>query len=432
MIRLGVLYIARHCLNQSRFQIQTVAPVIKPNGVNFVPSRTTSFFSKVDGDTAWKYITSVSNAGRKRGRAKSLRRKINLNRGQSVGRGEVNVKWPGLNALILDGQDLTGPEKLQSDPKYKENLIAQRESVRKRVYERIHPLRRGWSGKQICGQYLGPPDPVGNETFEGFETVVLAKKVFTKMTGNMGRKKFISVTVAVGNFNGLLGIHSAEALEAKSALAKAKNVAVKRLVYYKLEDGHTVNHDFYSEYGNARLMVKKQNKEYGLVCHRAIAECCKLIGIKDLYAKVERSRNTWFIVKAFLLGLMSQKTYQELADEKKLHLVEIRKENLNYPVVLASPKEVAKTNDTLTDSFIQHIMGGKIPLKKKRKHQAETTAFFDKHIKKTYFRRNHEEVRLKLWAKYGEYRSYLYDVYPECRREKISKTHKNNEGQTID
>ena len=42
----------------------------------------------VTADDLWRSATSVSNAGRKRGRAKGLRRRVDLNKGQRLGVGE--------------------------------------------------------------------------------------------------------------------------------------------------------------------------------------------------------------------------------------------------------------------------------------------------------------------------------------------------------
>ena len=58
-----------------------------------------------------------------------------------------------------------------------------------------------------------------------------------------------------------------------------------------------------------------------------------MAGITDLYAKVEGSLNMQHITKAFMLGLLRQKTHQVMADEKKLHLVEMRAENEFFPKV---------------------------------------------------------------------------------------------------
>lgn len=45
---------------------------------------------------------------------------------------------------------------------------------------------------------------------------------------------------------------------------------------------------------------------YGLVCHRAIKTMCEVIGIKNLHAKVEGSKNVNKIMKAFFMGLLKQ------------------------------------------------------------------------------------------------------------------------------
>ena len=43
------------------------------------------------------------------------------------------------------------------------------------------------------------------------------------------------------------------------------------------------------------------------------------------------------ITRAFFLGLLRQRTHQVLANEKGLHLVELREENDNFPLVRSLP-----------------------------------------------------------------------------------------------
>lgn len=45
---------------------------------------------------------------------------------------------------------------------------------------------------------------------------------------------------------------------------------------------------------------------YGLRCHRAIITICKLIGIKDMYAKVSGSKNLINITRALFKALTQQ------------------------------------------------------------------------------------------------------------------------------
>lgn len=112
---------------------------------------------------------------------------------------------------------------------------------------------------------------------------------------------------------------------------------------------------------------------YGLHCHRAVITLCKLIGIKDMYCKLEGSANLLNITRALFTGLanqvrscdqsqqhtskqglkrplflepeadlrdafMLQETHQKLADKKQLHVVEFQDHQGPLPRVVASPK----------------------------------------------------------------------------------------------
>ena len=82
---------------------------------------------------------------------------------------------------------------------------------------------------------------------------------------------------------------------------------------------------------------------HGIVAHRCIKEICKLVGIKDIHVKCEGDvTNYRQVTRAFVLGLLRQRTYQELANEKQLHLVELREERFNYPEVCFSLRKYLK------------------------------------------------------------------------------------------
>merc|ERR1711990_1436398 len=95
---------------------------------------------------------------------------------------------------------------------------------------------------------------------------------------------------------------------------------------------------FYTQFGHSKIFVQQQPPGYGIRAHRAIKAICQMCGIKDLYAKCEGSLNVQSVVKAFVLGLLRQRTHQALADEKQLHLVEMRKAHMrrNYAAQAAS------------------------------------------------------------------------------------------------
>ena len=99
-------------------------------------------------------------------------------------------------------------------------------------------------------------------------------------------------------------------------------------------------HNFYEEYYFTKIYAEKVPEGHGLKCHRVIKRICQLVGIKDLYAKVEGSRNPMNITKAFICGLLNQQNYAEIAEQKKLHLVEYKPELRYFPQVLASPTQL--------------------------------------------------------------------------------------------
>lgn len=152
------------------------------------------------------------------------------------------------------------------------------------------------------------------------------------MTGNLGRKTRISAFVITGNGNGLAGFALGKAPVGKAALKMARNRAGQKLMYIPRYDEHTgkkytiifsdyayiflsifvirfyisVLHDFFAQFGNTKIFVKKMHAGYGLVCHRAIKACCEAIGIKDMHAKIEGSKNLQHTIKAFFIGLLQQ------------------------------------------------------------------------------------------------------------------------------
>lgn len=190
------------------------------------------------------------------------------------------------------------------------------------------------------GVSLGHPDPGPNgETYEDFDARVIEVKNVFNMTAQEGRRKSVSCLVAVGNGNGAAGFALGKATDRLTALRKAKNRAIHYLYYIERYNDSTIYHDIDSKFKRTTLRMKKQNEGYGLHCHRAVITICKLIGIKDMYCKVEGSVNLLNITRALFKGLANQETHQKLADRKKLHVVEFQTQRGLLPVVVASPKK---------------------------------------------------------------------------------------------
>lgn len=362
----------------------------------------------------------MSNAGKKRGRAKGLMRRKDLNRGQVIGIGKANIQWPGLSAPIIRGRELVEMKQLPPDPEREAKLLKLRDSMTKGKFAKLSSLDRGWSGNKMPGRSLGPPDSIGDYTFEGFDSKVIEFKQVMNMKGNLGRKRRLSAFVVVGNANGLAGFATAKAVDGKACLKKAKNRAAQKLMHIELCDGHTVFHDFFCQFGMTKIFVQKKPEGYGLVCHRAIREICQLVGIKNIYAKIEGAKGVQHIVKAFFLGLLRQKKYEEIADAKGLHLVEFKPEYGSFPRVLASPKKCREEKDIQYDEnmdFTRFAMDGKVVLKRKKNRPFYVNSYgYHVHLIKKESQRNHTNIKFNLVKESGEIKSFLAKKYPDARK----------------
>jgi small subunit ribosomal protein S5 len=177
---------------------------------------------------------------------------------------------------------------------------------------------------------------------------------------------------------------------------------------------------------------------HGVVAHRVIKAACEVIGIKDLEAVVEGSFNTNALVKAFFLGLLRQKTHQILADEKRLHLLELRQENDFFPRIAASPsadtvrtKSEILPNEVLDfelvsfDGHVPHIK----PEYKKIQGDIRKTPGWEVGVGKRAPMNHLYEQKIQMLADYGRLQSHLTDLYPECKAYDYSITRSSEVGK---
>ncbi|KRX65203.1 Protein sel-1 -like protein 1 [Trichinella sp. T9] len=340
-------------------------------GTLSLQTRLKSFFTKTSAERLWKSVTSVSNVGRRKGRARSVRKAKDLNRGQTIGSGKINTLWPGLNSALTIGRQMLEPKYLPPDPEREQKLLKLREVTRVSRLK-LHPLERGWSGTSLKGRKLGPPPCIAEqENSDQFKTVVLETKAVRHMTARLGQVKRISLLAVVGNGNGL-----------------------------------AVYQDFWAECRSTQIFAQRMPEGYGLRCHRALKSICELVGIKNLYAKVEGNTRCYqSLTKAFFTGLLNQETYQQLADRKRLLVVEFAKEKDYFPKVIARPsgdESVRRDSEIDKDEVldVDDLYGeGRYPYKRpKRKPFWINQAGYLHKLWKEHPKRNMDEVKIRLLA----------------------------------
>ena len=79
-----------------------------------------------------------------------------------------------------------------------------------------------------------------------------------------------SALAAVGNGRGSVGVMVSSKPDARSAIAAAVDGAARRLVTVPMFEQRTIYQDFFAECNRTRLVAKRVNEGYGLVCHRGL------------------------------------------------------------------------------------------------------------------------------------------------------------------
>ncbi|XP_005147478.2 small ribosomal subunit protein uS5m [Melopsittacus undulatus] len=321
---------------------QARCSISAPWTVTVEQRRQSSFFNTLTADELWKGALAETGVGVRKGRGKRTKKKLrkDLNKGQAIGEGRSGFLWPGLNAPVIQGGKVQAisQRKKEERERIQSELIQQRDTYEKRRKMKIK-RQGGWSGRCWGGVILDPPDPGPNgETYEDFETRVIEVRNVFCMNAKEGRKKSIRALVAIGNGKGAAGFALGKAGDRMNALRKAKNKAIRGLHFIERYQDHTIYHDITVKFKRTTIRMKKQNKGYGLHCHRAIITICKLIGIKDMYAKVSGSKNLINLTKTLFKGLTQQETHQQLANQKNLCVVEFREEQGPLPIVVALPE----------------------------------------------------------------------------------------------
>ncbi|XP_012875329.1 PREDICTED: 28S ribosomal protein S5, mitochondrial [Dipodomys ordii] len=337
-----------HQISSLSYALQTQCCISSRSNSIGYQYRPYSFFTKLTADELWKGALAETGAGARKGRGKRTKKKRrkDLNRGQIIGEGHYGFLWPGLNVPLMKNgavQTITQRSKEEQE-KVEANMFQQREEWDRKRKTKVK-RDRGWSGNTWGGVSLGPPDPgPEGETYDDFETRVLEVKNVFNMTAKEGRKKSVRVLVVVGNGKGAAGFAVGKAADRTDAFRKAKNRAVHYLHFVERYEDHTIFHDISLRFKRTHIKMKKQPRGYGLRCHRAIITICRLIGIKDMYAKVSGSLNMLNLTRGLFHGLTHQETHQQLADKKSLHVVEFREECGPLPIVVASPKGALRTD----------------------------------------------------------------------------------------
>ena len=141
------------------------------------------------------------------------------------------------------------------------------------------------------------------------ETIVSIRRVAKTVKG--GRNMRFSVTVVVGNGEGVVGCGLGKAQEIPEAVRKATEDAKKNLIEVPMV-GTTIPHRNLGVFGAGRVLLMPAAPGTGVIAGSSVRTVLEAAGIKDVRAKSIGSNNTANMAYATLEGLRDLTTVEKV------------------------------------------------------------------------------------------------------------------------
>ncbi len=119
-----------------------------------------------------------------------------------------------------------------------------------------------------------------------------------------GGKRFnLSITLAIGNHKGMVGVGTGKGLDTSLAMEKAVRDAKRHLITVNLTKEMTISHEVSAKYSSAIVSIMPAPRR-GMIAGSALRSVLELAGIRDVNAKIlSGSKNKLNIARATIKAL---------------------------------------------------------------------------------------------------------------------------------
>ncbi len=152
------------------------------------------------------------------------------------------------------------------------------------------------------------------------EKLVTVNRVAKVVKG--GRKFGFTALTVVGDGQGRVGFGYGKAREVPLAIQKAMEQARKRLVSVPMKEG-TLQYPLIGRHGAAKVFMQPASEGTGIIAGGAMRAVFEVLGVRNVLAKCNGSRNPINVVRATLNGLTEMNSPEYIAAKRGKKVEEV-------------------------------------------------------------------------------------------------------------
>ena len=152
------------------------------------------------------------------------------------------------------------------------------------------------------------------------EKLVTVNRVAKVVKG--GRQFGFTALTVVGDGKGTVGLGYGKAKEVPAAIQKAMDKARKNMRKVHLKD-ETLQHAVVGEHGAANVYMQPASEGTGIIAGGAMRAVFEAVGVKNVLAKINGTRNPVNVVRATINGLEMMRSPESVAAKRGKKVEEI-------------------------------------------------------------------------------------------------------------
>ena len=181
----------------------------------------------------------------------------------------------------------------------------------------MQPVKADWNSK---GTVMAQNSDVQTGRDDFIEKLITVNRVAKVVKG--GRQFGFTALTVVGDGDGSIGIGYGKAKEVPAAIQKAMDKARKNMRKVHL-NGDTLQHAINGEHGAASVYMQPASEGTGIIAGGAMRAVFEAVGVKNVLAKINGTRNPINVVRATVDGLQNMHSPDLIAAKRGKKVEEI-------------------------------------------------------------------------------------------------------------